>query len=57
MYCLYNLSKIKIDKSSGSSLSVILKTEHCQKHKLTNNNLHIVGIGYKTKTNSNENRN
>ncbi len=35
---IHNLSKIKIDKSNGSSLSVILKKEHCQKHMLTNNN-------------------
>ncbi len=41
------LSKIKIDnKSNFSSLSVILKKEHCQIHMLTNNNLHIVRIGY-----------
>ncbi len=45
---MHNLSKIKIDnKSSGSSLSVIVKKEHCLKHMLTNNNLHIVRIGYK----------
>ncbi len=48
----HNLSKIKIDsKSNDSSLSVILKKEHCQTHMLTNNNLHKVRIGYKkTKT-------
>ncbi len=45
---IHNLSKIKIDnKSNGSSLSVILKKEHCQTPMLTNNNLHIVRIGYK----------
>ncbi len=39
---------MKIDNASnGSSLSVIQKKEHCQKHMLTNNNLHIVRIGYK----------
>ncbi len=31
-------------------VSVILKKEHCQTHMLTNNNLYIVRIGYKTKT-------
>ncbi len=42
---MHNLSKIKIDnKSNTSSLSVILKKEHRQKHMLTNNNLHIVYI-------------
>ncbi len=48
---MHNLSKIKIDnKSNSNSLSVILKKEHRQTHMLTNNNLHIVRIGYKTKT-------
>ncbi len=37
---------MKTDKSNGSSLSVILK-KYSQKHMLTNNNLHIVRIGYK----------
>ncbi len=41
---------MKIDKSNASTLSVILKKEHCLKHMLTNNNLHIVRIDYKTKT-------
>ncbi len=45
---MHNLSKIKIDnKSNASTLSLILKKEHCQTHMLTNNNLHIVRIGYK----------
>ncbi len=45
---MHNLSKIKIyNRSNSSSVSVILKKEHCQTQMLTNNNIHILRIGYK----------